>query len=1071
MLVAASAAALIPLAYFLPALAGHIVLCPDDCVLQNLPFRVLVSRLWLDGQWPLWNPYIFSGMPLLGAMQGGVLLPIHAVFLVLSPAAAMNVTMLATYAAASAGGFLYARQIGASTAGALLTGFVWQACGFFIGQIGHTNIVQTAALLPWILWAIERFAATGRGRWGVAVSAFVMLQAFAGHPQTFAYSLMLVMAYAMWLGFSLREARRRYVGALALVLAGVALAAVQLLPTGELWAHSNRPGASYEFFTSFSLPKKFLLTFVAPYVFGGGDGRLFRAPYVGPPYYGELIGYVGLLPLWLAAVAALGLRDPRTRFWSGTVVVALVLAFGRWMPFEFARIVYQIPVLNAFRVPARHLMEVELGLAVLAGVGLTALTRPTDRPRLRGLVLAVCGAGIVATVLAVTAQRVPAFRFGPSAAVTHLHAPEVLLPIVFAALSAWAAWRLVTGRRRARALAAVVVVVDLALWGYSSGWLNSPRTDDPLYREPAVVTWLRALERPGDPFRVLNIRAPLDPTVTFASASLTMTEFVLSLEPDLYMMHRVQNAAGYEGFGLGRNSRLAGDMKVWGDLTDPRRSLGEGRELDLLNVRYLIAGTSSAKSADRDPSPSDRWARAADMQGVTVYENRRSLPRAWLATEAVVQSDEATLAVIRSGAFPDGRPWDPRRTVLLDAPLPMALPGRDVEVPVIVRRYEPMRIELTASPPAPAMLVLSENFYPGWEATVDDRPAATFRVDYNLRGVLLAAGSHHVTFVYRPPSVLLGSSVSILSAITLGVWAGIRRRARGVRPPGRPDDGPARPDGDVGGVEVERSGQGAGLCPTIASVSDTSHASDVDVEATLRDIRERARAAARATAPHRVDEPAIPVTPAPPPVETRGDLSVRLRRLARPALTRVATWMSRAMLERLAAIEGSLGRSIGEVRSVAAGHEQRLHQLEEEGVRLRQRVLRLDEVREAATEHEQRLHELEDEAVRLRQRVLELDGIRSVAAGHEPRLHELEDEAARLRQKVFELDDVRSVTVGHEPRLNELEEEAVRLRQMVLQLDEAAQLADRSRRGALLRLEELEARLGGQDAEARRPTS
>jgi len=610
----------------------------------------------------------------------------------------------------------------------------------------------------------------------VAVSAFVMLQVFAGHPQTLAYALILVMAYVTWLAFAVREARWRYAGTLALVLAGVALAAVQLLPTGELWAHSSRTDASYEFFTSFSLPKKLLLTFVAPYVYGGGDGRLFRAPYIGPPFYGEMIGYVGLLPLWLAGVAALGLRDPRTRFWAGTVVVAVGLALGRWMPFELARLVYQIPVMNAFRVPARHLMEVDLGLAVLAGCGLTALMRPADRGRLGRLALAVCAAGTVATVLAVTVLRLPTFRLGRSAPVTVLRAPELFLPIVFAALSAWAVWRLLAGRRRAGALAALVIVVDLTLWGYSSGWLNSPRWDDPLYREPAVVRWLRERERPGDPFRVLNVRAPLDPTVTFASASLAMTEFVLSLEPDIYMMHRVQNAAGYEGFGLERNSRLAGDMKVWGDLSDPRRSLGEGRELDLLNVRYLIAQTPSAKPAERGPSPGDRWARVADMQGVTVYENLRALPRAWVATEAIVQSDEATLDVIRRGTFPDGRLWDPRRTVLLDAPPPGALTGRDVQVPVTVRRYEPMRIELSASLPVPGLLVLGENVYPGWKATVDDRPAATLRVDYNLRAVPLAAGNHRVTFVYRPRSVLLGASLSAVSAMALVAWAYGRRR-------------------------------------------------------------------------------------------------------------------------------------------------------------------------------------------------------------------------------------------------------------------------------------------------------
>ena len=152
---------------------------------------------------------------------------------------------------------------------------------------------------------------------------------------------------------------------------------------------------------------------------------------------------------------------------------------------------------------------------------------------------------------------------------------------------------------------------------------------------------------------------------------------------------------------------------------------------------------------------------------------------------------------------------------------------------------------------------------------------------------------------------------------------------------------------------------------------------DADVEATLRNIREQARAAARAAVADRVEEGAAPAAPAPRPAGG-SRLTARLRRLARPVLVRTANWMTRAMLERLGPIERSLERSIGEVRSIAAGHEQRLHQLEEE---------------------------------------------------------------------------------------------QVRLRQMVLQLDEAVQLADRSRRGALLRIEELEARLGRQDTVPPRPTS
>src|ERR1051325_5092318 len=56
------------------------------------------------------------------------------------------------------------------------------------------------------------------------------------------------------------------------------------------------------------------------------------------------------------------------------------------------------------------------------------------------------------------------------------------------------------------------------------------------------------------------------------------------------MMHGVENAAVYDGFGMARYSRLAGEMKVWGELTDPNATLrGTTRELDLLNVRYLLS--------------------------------------------------------------------------------------------------------------------------------------------------------------------------------------------------------------------------------------------------------------------------------------------------------------------------------------------------------------------------------------------------------------------------------------------------------------------------------------------------
>jgi len=74
---AALLVAIAPFIYFFPAVRGQLVLCPDDGWLTNLPLRMTVAREVLGAHLPLWNPYIFSGFPLLGSAQAGILLPLN----------------------------------------------------------------------------------------------------------------------------------------------------------------------------------------------------------------------------------------------------------------------------------------------------------------------------------------------------------------------------------------------------------------------------------------------------------------------------------------------------------------------------------------------------------------------------------------------------------------------------------------------------------------------------------------------------------------------------------------------------------------------------------------------------------------------------------------------------------------------------------------------------------------------------------------------------------------------------------------------------------------------------------
>ena len=978
---AAIAVTLAPIFYFLPAIRNHLVLGPDDGMLFNVPLRVAAAQIVKSGHLPLWNPYIFSGMPLLASAQGGLLFPLNWFYLVFSPVVATDLMVISAYMLAALGAYLYARRTGASVAGAMVTSLIWQCGGFLIGQISHINIVHTAAMLSWVLWALERYVVNGSHARGAVLAALVALQVFAGHQQTTAYSLMLVAAYAIVMALADGQTRKRYLSALAFTSIGLLLAAVQIVPTFELLRNSQRATATYDFFTSFSMPRRFVSTFVAPYIMGGGDGRLFRAPYIGQAYYTEYVAYAGVLAIMLALVALLLKPDARTKFWAIAGLSCLVLAFGSGAPLYLYRLIYYVPILNLFRVPARHLMEVNFAIAVLAGRGLTSLAVMRGSSQAMRRVAIAAGSVVLLTCLVVTWWRPADFHLKRQSPVSILRAPELFLPILVAAASAWALWAFARRRRGSTAVLLAVLAIDLFVWGQSSGWYaSSGRIPQQFWGVPETVEVLRQ-KAPPDPaqYRILTTRETFDPSAPASPSPEHSRDWVLWTEPDVYMMYGIQNAAGYDGFGLDRYSQLAGQMKLWGELTDPDATLrGGSREIDLLNARYLLsirkrtdavptdesaddvtsvreqasppatekydgfmfarsdldlpnigankrfrfevpaveadhvalvtnlswaedvpdkatvgrlrlrakdgrifeftlhAGVETADwafdrpdirarirhkrpvvatsydvndsqyryeghtyvtsfalpdkaaitsgeivleqqnqwpnllltvfrvslvNASEDKSyplsreliqventspeaapvqpgeaKGDRWKLLAQARYVNIYENARALPRAWLASDARVLDEGTILQVIRNGILPDGSKWDPLQTVLVEAepsiPLTTSAPDRRAEI----TSYQPNRVNLQTHSTGNSILVLSENDYPGWRAYIDGQSAAVLRVNYCLRGVVIPAGEHQVSFVYRPWSVMGGLLLSLLMTTALIVLS-LRRKS------------------------------------------------------------------------------------------------------------------------------------------------------------------------------------------------------------------------------------------------------------------------------------------------------
>lgn len=176
--------------------------------------------------------------------------------------------------------------------------------------------------------------------------------------------------------------------------------------------------------------------------------------------------------------------------------------------------------------------------------------------------------------------------------------------------------------------------------------------------------------------------------------------------------------------------------------------------------------------------PSDRGRFQLEHSGdVKVYRNLDNLPRAYLARAIAPVADlDAALAVLREHAG--------RVTAVegLGVDVQPAAPGDTAAITA----YAPERVVVHTSTAGPALLVLSDSFYPGWSATVDGAPAPIYAANALFRGVVVPAGSHEVIFEFAPAGWAAGlwlaalGGLLLLLALSAALWLRRTRRTGGV---------------------------------------------------------------------------------------------------------------------------------------------------------------------------------------------------------------------------------------------------------------------------------------------------
>jgi hypothetical protein len=359
------------LIFVVPALFGHLV-DPGDDATQNYPLRILVGQQLRHGHLPVFDPYIWSGAPLLAGWNAGAAYPLTWLFVVLPGAAAWTLGLVVTWWFAGLGLLFFLRASRLGVLSSALGAVTFTFAGAMTAQITHFGLVAGASWIPLQLLALLRLTEGGRSRasmsmWCAVLAATVGMTLLAGEPRAVDVCAAALVPYVIWRLVRLgRGAPGPALAVLSGLVVGAGLGAVQLLPGLAAVSTSQRAGAAAQLYSSGSLPIKWLLLLVVPDLFGG-SGSFGQPSFFGTYSLTEVTAYVGLLPL-AGALALLGqLRRrrplPDWPVWHVVAVLGVLLALGThtpaWHLFE------AVPLSGAERLPSRDLMVLDLALAVL----------------------------------------------------------------------------------------------------------------------------------------------------------------------------------------------------------------------------------------------------------------------------------------------------------------------------------------------------------------------------------------------------------------------------------------------------------------------------------------------------------------------------------------------------------------------------------------------------------------------------------------------------------------------------------------------------------------------------------
>ena len=775
---------------------GKVFVAADNIASKS--FQTLVEDADKEGVFPLWNPYIFCGMP------GYASLSIAADRYFDFTAITVNRTALLFgriinspevgwelfyYFIFGIGVYWFVFEKLKNKLAALIAalGVMHSTFVIILVMVGHMTKVPVIAFFLPIFMILERL----REKFSIILSLVLVilihLMLIPSHMQMIFYSYFAIGLYYLFFFIRALIKKEQWQGIIrsasifgAATVLAFAMTGDQYLSTLEYSKYSIRGsdpiirsqqaqdkgatngGLDYDYATNWSFSPGEMLTFIIPSSSGFGwfsySGALTQNQetrlntYFGNMPFTDAPQYMGIVIFVLAGIGVWrNRRDPFVQYAGVLIIISLLISFGKELPIVYDLMFNYFPMFNKFRIPSMMLILVQIMVPVLSAYGIVSLMndgkeKNARRQKIFGTVLIGTGALLVLSVIAkdiflsIYDIFVPQQVIMQSLSRSYGNNQMVLGELV----------KVITGMVSNDIMYGLLFLfVSLGgIYLYQINKIKLSLLSVILVCSVLFDLW-RINEKPMDAKPHSNSQevfaTPAYVSFVKQDSSLYRTlEFEQGQPPynNTLAYWNVQSAYGYQGVKMRQIQDVfdvvgLGNPLLWG----------------LMNVKYIIS--------DR-PDSNEVLVPIHNSEGKYILYNRSEMPRAFFVNRYEVVKGIDILNKMKAMNFnPRDVAFfmdDPKLNI--DAPLPGA------EATYTHYGVQDLTVKIKAT--GNNLLFLSESWYPeGWKAYIDGSETPIHRINYMFRGVVVPAGDHSLMMKFEPKGFAIGKQMSLWTNIII----------------------------------------------------------------------------------------------------------------------------------------------------------------------------------------------------------------------------------------------------------------------------------------------------------------